>query len=68
MDQEQEIARLRALINFAIVSMEGASVMLTAAEAIRQAPLREMSDAVVEVLETSGRKLHEALGDAPPLN
>ncbi|MDR5755629.1 hypothetical protein [Caballeronia sp. LZ035] len=68
MDQEQEIARLRALVNFAIVSMEGASVMLTAAEAIRQAPLREMSDAVVEVLETSGKRLHEALGDAPTVN
>ncbi|SAK92882.1 hypothetical protein AWB80_06730 [Caballeronia pedi] len=68
MDQEQEIARLRALVNYAIVSMEGASVMLTAAEDIRQAPLREMSDAVVEVLETSGKKLHEALGDAKTIN
>ncbi|SAK67822.1 hypothetical protein AWB80_03354 [Caballeronia pedi] len=68
MNQEQEIARLRALVNYAIVSMEGASVMLAAAEDIRQAPLREMSDAVVEVLETSGKKLQEALGDAMTLN
>ncbi|WP_250491619.1 hypothetical protein [Caballeronia sp. GAWG1-1] len=68
MDQEQEIARLRALVNYAIVSLEGASVMLTSAEDIRQAPLREMSDAVVEVLETSGKKLHEALGNAKTIN
>jgi hypothetical protein len=68
MDQEQEIARLRALVNYAIVSMEGASVMLTSAEDIRQAPLREMSDAVVEVLEASGKKLHEALGYAKTIN
>ncbi|WP_250520706.1 hypothetical protein [Caballeronia sp. NCTM1] len=68
MDQEQEIARLRALVNYAIVAMEGASVMLTSAEDIRQAPLREMSDAVVEVLETSGKKLYEALGCARTMN
>ena len=42
--------------------------MLTAAEAIRQALLREMSEAVLEVLETSGKALREALDDAPTVN
>ncbi|MBB5420793.1 hypothetical protein [Paraburkholderia atlantica] len=63
MDQEKEIARLRALIDYAATSLESFGVMLAAAEQLRQAPLTELIDPILQGAQEAANTLWKALGD-----